>query len=61
MLLILNFWFIPVLGESGAGWAILITETLQMVIFLLAWIKDPARRTGMIPLRGGSYEFSDLS
>jgi O-antigen/teichoic acid export membrane protein len=61
ILLILNFWFIPVFGESGAGWAILITETMQMVVFLLAWMKDPARQTGVIPLRGGSYEFSDLS
>jgi O-antigen/teichoic acid export membrane protein len=61
ILLILNFWFIPVFGESGAGWAILITETMQMAVFLLAWMKDPARQTGVIPLRGGSYEFSDLS
>jgi PST family polysaccharide transporter len=61
LLLILNFWFIPVSGEAGAGWAILITESLQMVMFLLAWLRDSSRQPELIPSRGGSYEFSDLS
>jgi len=61
VLLILNFWFIPVSGEAGAGWAILITESLQMVMFLLTWLMDSSRQPELIPSRGDPYEFSDIS
>jgi len=61
MLLILNFWFIPVSGDAGAGWAILITESLQMVMFLLAWLRDHSHQPDLIPSIGGPYELSDLS
>jgi len=61
MLLILNFWFIPVSREVGAGWAILITECLQMIIFLLTLMKDSPTQNMVISSKGGSYEFSDLS
>ena len=49
MLLILDFWFIPVSGEAGAGWAILITESLQMIMFLLAWLKDHSHQPDLDP------------
>ena len=61
MLLILDFWFIPVSGEAGAGWAILITESLQMIMFLLAWLRDHSHQPDLIPSIGGPYELSDLS
>jgi len=61
MLLILNFWFIPFSREAGASWAVLITESLQMVMFLLVWLRDSSRQPELIPSRGDPYEFSDLS
>jgi len=61
MLLFLNFWFIPISREAGASWAVLITESLQMVIFLLVWLRDSSHQPELIPSRGDPYEFSNLS
>ena len=57
----LNLWLIPRTGQLGAGWAILVAETAQAILFLLAWLNSPLRQMDVIPSKGASYEFSDLS
>jgi O-antigen/teichoic acid export membrane protein len=61
VLLILNLWFIPSAGQVGAGWAILIAEAAQAVLFLLAWMNSPFRQIDALQSKGVSYELSDLS
>jgi len=57
----LNLWLIPRTGQLGASWAILVAETAQAILFLLAWLNSPLRQMDAIPSKGASYEFSDLS
>jgi len=61
ILLGLNLWLIPRTGQLGAGWALLIAEIAQAILFLLAWLNSPLRQTDDIPSKGVSYELSDLS
>jgi len=61
LLLLFNLGFVPILGSEGAGWAILVVESIQTVIFILTWMKNPVYRTTETFSRGGKYEFSDLS
>lgn len=58
VLLTLNFWFIPVFGETGAGWSILVTECLQMMMFLWVWMKDSLRQTDAIPSQKSLHNLS---
>jgi O-antigen/teichoic acid export membrane protein len=61
ILFTLNLWLIPRVGQLGAGWAILVAEIAQAILFLLAWLRSPLRQMDAIPSTGVSYEFSDLS
>jgi len=60
ILFALNLWLIPRAGQVGASWAILIAETVQAMLFLLAWLSNPFRQLDVIPSKGASYELSDL-
>lgn len=61
MIFLLNLWFIPRAGQVGASWAILIAESAQAILFLLAWLNNPFRQKDTVPSKGTSYELSDLS
>lgn len=62
VLLFLNVWWIPRRSLIGAGWAILIAEIVQSILFLLAWrIRLPSRIRNTGPQNGGSYELPDIS
>ncbi len=43
LLLALNLWLTPLTGQVGAGWAVLIAETVQAALFVLVWMKSPHR------------------
>lgn len=45
LLLALNLWLTPLTGQVGAGWAVLIAETVQAVMFVLVWMKSPSTHT----------------
>ena len=61
ILLFLNVWWIPRGGLIGAGWAILTAETIQSVLFLLAWrIRFPWKTGNGILQNGISHELPDL-
>jgi len=61
MLLILNLWLIPIAGQVGASWGILIAEVAQAILFLLAWMNSSFRQIDAIHAKGVLYELSDLS
>jgi hypothetical protein len=61
MLLALNLWFIPLAGQIGASWAILIAEIAQAVLYLSAWLNGNLRQMGATLSKGVLYELSDLS
>jgi O-antigen/teichoic acid export membrane protein len=61
MLLTLNLWLIPLAGQVGAGWAVLITEIAQAVLFSLAWMKSLLRRNEALHSKGVLHELSDPS
>jgi len=61
ILSILNLWLIPIAGQVGASWAILIAEVVQAVLFLLAWMNSPFRQIDAIHAKGVLRELSDLS
>lgn len=51
-----NFWLIPHLGAPGAGWSVLVAETMQSGLLLLTW------KAGILsPRKGVSRELPDLS
>jgi O-antigen/teichoic acid export membrane protein len=56
VLLFSNFWLIPHHGVPGAGWSVLVAESMQSGLLLLAW------RAGILsPRKGVSRELPDLS
>ena len=56
ILVLLNLWLIPRAGGLGAGWAVLIAETIQAALLLTQ------RRTGSLLIqKGASHDLSDLS
>jgi O-antigen/teichoic acid export membrane protein len=61
MLLVLNFILIPMNGQIGASWATLVAAIAQSMLFVWAWMGNPLRRMDSPPLKGTSYELSDLS
>ncbi len=61
ILLISNLVLIPRTGQIGAGWAILIGEVAQAVLFLFARAHSSFRSMDVIRPQGVSYELPDLS
>lgn len=59
--LILSSLFIPRLGASGAGWAILIAETVQAVLFLSVLRIKSSRKMDILHPQGVLHELSDPS
>jgi len=62
ILVVSNLWLIPRAGQIGAGFAILITETIQSGLLLFVWKMIPSLKAkGFILHKGVSHELSDLS
>lgn len=61
LLLFLDLWLIPRAGVAGASWAVLIAESVQAILFLWVWMRDPSPRADALHTKGVSYELSDLS
>jgi len=57
-----NLWLIPLAGQVGASWAILITETIQSGLFIFEWkMRFSLKAKNLLFQRGVSHEISDLS
>jgi len=61
ILLLLNLVLIPRTGQIGAGWAILIAEIAQAVLFLFARVRSSFRPKDAMQSQVVSYELPDLS
>jgi O-antigen/teichoic acid export membrane protein len=61
LILLLDLWLIPRTGLAGASWAALIVESIQAILFLWVWMRNPSPRADALHTKGVSYELSDLS
>jgi len=61
ILVMLNLFLIPRVGEVGAGWATLIAEVVQAILYLFAWKRSSFHSFDFVNSRGVSYELPDPS
>jgi O-antigen/teichoic acid export membrane protein len=60
ILLTLNLFLVPRAGPMGAGWAVLLTETIQALLFIFEWIIHSSREKEIIRSQGVMHELSNL-